>query len=97
MEDKVKLVCKACGKEAERKGKPEPKTAKEKKQIYFLCSCGAVNLRDGTAVYRTKEKQEPPKDTPGQPKDSTQEPPKEPERSVEDVKEQDNDESATII
>ena len=47
---KVKLNCSACGHEVERAEKPKPKTLKETKQVYFICpSCGAANLRDGTA------------------------------------------------
>jgi hypothetical protein len=48
---KVKLICKACGKENEREEKPAPKTRGETRQIYFNCTCGAKTLRDGTCIY----------------------------------------------
>ncbi|MFA5287198.1 MAG: hypothetical protein WC394_02880 [Candidatus Omnitrophota bacterium] len=60
---KIKLKCKSCGKEVEREEKPAPKTIKEGKQIYFLCSCGAANLRDGSAFYRSSKKDVAPKKT----------------------------------
>lgn len=51
--EEVILGCKACGAETVRQLRPEPKDAREAKQILFHCeSCGAVNLRDGT--LRTK-------------------------------------------
>jgi NAD-dependent SIR2 family protein deacetylase len=78
--EKVKLTCKACNKETERKPKEEPKTPKEKKQIYFICpSCGAKNLRDGTAIYKKD-----PKEPAG--------PPQEPERKPTDDKAKDKKE-----
>jgi predicted RNA-binding Zn-ribbon protein involved in translation (DUF1610 family) len=47
---KIKLTCAACGHEVERIKKNDPKKPKEFKQVYFLCpSCGAANLRDGSA------------------------------------------------
>ncbi len=58
--ERVKTICAACGKEGTRALKPEPKTAREKKEIAFLCRfCGAANLRDGTAVLRDKKPKKP--------------------------------------
>lgn len=52
--NKIQLRCGACGCINERKSKQEPENAKEKKQIYFICSnCQAKNLRDGTYVGQT--------------------------------------------
>ena len=44
--------CALCGAEKETPAKPEPKNAKEKKEIAWRCNCGAVMLRDGTSIYR---------------------------------------------
>jgi NAD-dependent SIR2 family protein deacetylase len=85
--EKIKLTCKACGKETERKPKPEPKNAKEARQILFICrSCGARNLRNGTAIYlkEPKEKQQLPKEAQV----------KEPERSADEPKDQRKDQES---
>lgn len=52
MSEKIKAKCALCGAEKEIIAKPEPKNAKEKKEIAWRCACGAVMLRDGTAIYR---------------------------------------------
>ncbi len=76
--EKVKVTCKACGKEVERSPKEPPKTPKEKKQIHFICpGCGAKNLRDGTAIYTKNLKVSPkdgPQDTTGQPQEPERKP-----------------------
>jgi hypothetical protein len=42
--EKIKAKCAFCGEEKEIENKPEPKTAKERKEISFRCKCGGVNL-----------------------------------------------------
>ena len=77
--DKIKVKCAFCGEEKEIPKKPEPKTNKEKKEIFFRCKCGGINLRDGTAVWL---KRKPPMadDDPPEPVKPKKEdiPPKEP-------------------
>jgi hypothetical protein len=63
--DKVKIKCAFCGEEKEVNPKPEPKTAKEKKEIYFRCKCGGANLRDGTAIWLKKMPPSADNDPPG--------------------------------
>ena len=68
--EEVKLTCGNCGTETFRPPKPEPKNAREKKQMLFHCeNCGARNLRDRTAIPRnirvqgrTEETQDEPKE-----------------------------------
>lgn len=57
--EEVKLICDNCGEETSRPYKPEPKNAREGRQMRFHCEyCGARNLRDGTAIPRTLEVQD---------------------------------------
>jgi len=47
---KIIKKCAACGKERELEEKPAAKNRRDELSIYFHCkSCGAANLRNGTA------------------------------------------------
>lgn len=106
---KIKLACKSCGKEVEREEKPAPKNKVEAKQILFNCSCGATNLRDGSAYYAAKKKTAKPAKEPAitgkepapgpiEPEKPAKEPAKpaeEPERSNTD--EESSDDSPLVI
>ena len=56
---KVKVKCAACGRESERSPKPAPKNQREGNTVYFICPCGAYNLRNGTARLPGKKEQKP--------------------------------------
>jgi DNA-directed RNA polymerase subunit RPC12/RpoP len=61
--EEVKLICGNCGEETSRPPKPEPKNAREGRQVRFHCEyCGARNLRDGSVIPRTLEVKEDPKE-----------------------------------
>lgn len=50
MSKMITIKCMGCGASKEIPEKPEPKNAREAKQIRFNCTvCGAVNYRDGSA------------------------------------------------
>lgn len=75
---RVRLACKSCGQEVEREEKSAPKNNKEAKQIRFNCSCGATNLRDGSAIVAEKKAKKPVKPATVKPVDKPVEPVKKP-------------------